>query len=121
MVCGYATPEEPRRRGVATRTNGRRGLQSTARGNNAMPREIPTEAQVLGWYTSLSNWGRWGPDDELGTLNLITPEKRRQAAGLVSEGIVVSCARTIGYEPSPDGPVAPQHFMLRSGEGAVSE
>jgi kynurenine formamidase len=86
-----------------------------------MAREIPTEAEVLGWYTSLSNWGRWGPDDELGTINLITPEKRRQAAGLVQAGVVVSCARTIGYEPAPDGPMPPQHFMLRSGEGAVTE
>jgi kynurenine formamidase len=86
-----------------------------------MARQIPTEAQVLGWYTSLSNWGRWGPDDELGTLNLITPEKRRQAAALVAEGLVVSCARPISYDPTPDGPIAPQHFMLRSGEGDVGE
>src|SRR5690242_7924404 len=27
-----------------------------------------------------SNWGRWGANDELGTLNLITPAKRKQAA-----------------------------------------
>lgn len=38
----------------------------------------------------LSNWGRWGDDDELGTLNLITPEKRAAAAGLVRHGISVS-------------------------------
>jgi len=37
----------------------------------AMP--IPTEEDVLGWMTALSNWARWGPEDELGTLNLITP------------------------------------------------
>jgi kynurenine formamidase len=86
-----------------------------------MAREIPTEAQVLGWYRSLSNWGRWGPDDELGTLNLVTPEKRRQAAGLVREGLPISCARTVTYEPTPDGPLPPQHFMLRSGEGAPTE
>jgi hypothetical protein len=30
----------------------------------------------------LSNWGRWGQDDELGAANLITPAKRKQAAGL---------------------------------------
>ena len=46
--------------------------------------QIPTEEEVLGYMTSLSNWGRWGADDELGTLNLITPEKRAQAAGLVA-------------------------------------
>ena len=38
-----------------------------------------TEAMVDEWMTSLSNWGRWGSDDELGTLNLITLEKRRAA------------------------------------------
>ena len=34
----------------------------------------PAEAKVLGWFDTLSNWRRWGPDDELGTLNLITPD-----------------------------------------------
>lgn len=43
-------------------------------------------------FNEVSNWGRWGEDDELGTLNLITPEKRRAAAGLVKEGHTVSLA-----------------------------
>ena len=43
-------------------------------------KQIPTEEEVLGYMTSLSNWGRGGADDELGTLNLITPEKRTQAS-----------------------------------------
>jgi len=51
----------------------------------AMP--IPTEEDVLGWMTALSNWGRWGPEDELGPLHLSTPEKRVQAGRLVREGI----------------------------------
>lgn len=38
----------------------------------------------------ISNWGRWGDQDELGTLNLITPTKSKQAAALVVEGITVS-------------------------------
>jgi len=38
----------------------------------------------------LSNWGRWGRDDQLGTLNLITPAKRRAALTLVKEGVPVS-------------------------------
>jgi hypothetical protein len=36
---------------------------------------IPTEEDVPGWMTALSNWGRWGPEDELGTLTL--PPARR--------------------------------------------
>lgn len=38
----------------------------------------------------ISNWGRWGKDDELGTLNLITQAKRQAAARLVRKGITVS-------------------------------
>ena len=52
--------------------------------------------------TELSNWGRWGDDDELGAANLITPEKRRQAASLVTEGISVSMAHDIVTEEAVD-------------------
>jgi len=86
-----------------------------------MQRTIPAQHEVLGWYASLSNWGRWGPDDERGTLNLVTPEKQSQAARLVRDGISVSCARTITYEPSSDGLFPARHFMLRSGEGEPAE
>jgi kynurenine formamidase len=44
------------------------------------------------WMKELSNWGRWGAADEVGTLNLITPEKMRQAATLVRIGTSVSLA-----------------------------
>ncbi len=78
---------------------------------------IPTDQEVLGYMESLSNWGRWGPDDEMGTLNLITPEKRVQAAQLVREGAVVTCARPITTEMSPDITHQVQRFMVDSGEG----
>ena len=32
----------------------------------------------------VNNWGRWGPDDEIGTINLITPEVRRRASRLLA-------------------------------------
>jgi len=84
-------------------------------------RTIPTEHEILGWYASLSNWGRWGADDERGTLNLITPAKRLQAANLVREGLVISCARTIGYEAAADNQSPARHFMLQSGEGEPAQ
>lgn len=37
-----------------------------------------------------SNWGRWGPDDQLGTVNLITPDKIREAAASVKLGKSIS-------------------------------
>jgi kynurenine formamidase len=50
-----------------------------------------------------SNWGRWGADDERGTLNLITPAAIAAAARLVRRGIAVPLGVPIG----PDGPIAP--------------
>ena len=49
-------------------------------------------AQYQQWFEEISNWGRWGDDDEMGTLNLITPEKRLAAARLVQDGVAVSMA-----------------------------
>lgn len=48
------------------------------------------QAFVERYMKELSNWGRWGKDDQLGTLNYITPRKRLQAFALVRTGIVVS-------------------------------
>ncbi|NKB33818.1 MAG: cyclase family protein [Pseudomonadales bacterium] len=50
----------------------------------------------------LSNWGRWGADDELGQANFITPEKRIEAAALVREGITVSLAHDVVQEDAVD-------------------
>ena len=81
--------------------------------------KIPTEEEVLGWMNSLSNWGRWGPEDELGTLNLVTPEKVAQAGRLVREGITVTCARLIVPEGAADvTSIPPLHWMVRTGESA---
>jgi kynurenine formamidase len=51
----------------------------------------------------LSNWGRWGKDDELGAANLITPAKRKQALALAREGLTVSLAHDIIQAAAPDG------------------
>ena len=61
-----------------------------------------TRAQTHRWMTELSNWGRWGKDDQLGTLNLITPEKRQQAVALAKRGIVVSLERPVAITPMPE-------------------
>lgn len=63
-----------------------------------------TQADIERWKRELTNWRRWGPDDEIGTLNLITPEKRGQAAALVRDGISVSLARDAETEEAVDNP-----------------
>ena len=77
---------------------------------------LPSELEIKEYFHSLSNWGRWGEDDQIGTLNLITPEKRLQAAGLVRQGISIGCARPISTQHAVDQPLTPIHFMVESGE-----
>nr|WP_255643330.1 cyclase family protein [Actinoplanes polyasparticus] len=55
-------------------------------------RSVPPQDDVLGYFGTLSNWGRWGDDDELGTLNHITDGVRLAAARAVRHGRSVSCA-----------------------------
>src|SRR5690349_14412339 len=52
-------------------------------------------------FAACSNAGRWGPDDELGTLNLVTPATRRRAARLVVEGLSVSMASDLSTQHTP--------------------
>ncbi len=63
------------------------------------PTAVPSEEEVLRYFDTLSNWGRWGDDDELGTLNLITTDARRRGASAVRHGVSVSCAWEV-----PTGP-----------------
>lgn len=65
---------------------------------------------------SLSNWGRWGVEDQLGTINLITPETRLEAAKLVTEGISVSLARDVEKQEAVDNPRPFRHTMLNVGQ-----
>src|SRR5438874_5602137 len=53
------------------------------------PRNL-TKEDIDRWLKELSNWGRWGADDQAGTTNLITAAKRKQAVALVKDGVSVS-------------------------------
>jgi hypothetical protein len=72
-----------------------------------------TMEQIERWETELSNWGRWGPHDQRGTLNLITAEKTRQAAGLVRDGVTVSLGHFVSEEEAIDSQTfgATEHWM----------
>jgi kynurenine formamidase len=70
-----------------------------------------SDAEVLDFHRSLSNWGRWGPEDQLGALNHITPEHRAAAAVSVRRGRTVSCARPLPTTPGPDNPNPAVHHM----------
>ena len=84
-----------------------------------MAEQQGTRADVDAMAQELSNWGRWGPDDERGALNFITPEVSAAAAALVSDGVTVSCALELAKTPAADNPTPVLHFM--TGAGDVSD
>ena len=90
--------------------------------NSALPRV--TMDQINDAAKRLSNWGRWGPDDEIGTLNNVTPQDIVNAAKLVRKGKAFS----LGLNFDSNGPqngkwggrFNPIHTMLTSGTDAVA-
>jgi kynurenine formamidase len=72
-------------------------------------------------FESVKNWGRWGDDDELGTLNLITPERVRAAAGLVRSGRRVSMAIPINTVAGPDNQHPAERFVTQAHDVPVDE
>jgi hypothetical protein len=86
-------------------------LSGAAASQSSSPRPLVSEAQFEAWQKDLSNWGRWGPDDQLGTLNLITPAKRRAALALVKEGVPVSLAANAFTEKASDVPCPAEWAM----------
>ena len=90
----------------------------------ASAQEVPplvTEAEYERWQVELSNWGRWGPDDELGALNLITPAKHLAAARLIREGITVSLASTAQTERTIDNPCPLEWEMANANRGGATD
>jgi kynurenine formamidase len=64
-------------------------------------------------FETVKNWGRWGRDDERGTLNYLTPEHVKRAAGLVKSGRSVSMAIPINTVAGPDNQNPAIHHMTR--------
>jgi kynurenine formamidase len=71
--------------------------------------------EVKGLYDKISNWGRWGKEDQCGALNYITPQKRAAAARLVQSGDIVSMSLPLSTQSGPDNPQPVQHMMLHAG------
>jgi kynurenine formamidase len=82
-----------------------------------------TQDTVREWGRRYSNWGRWGPDDELGALNFITPERILAATALPRRGQVISCALPFdqnGPQTGFGGRHNPIHYMLAHGGDALA-
>ncbi|MEE2692737.1 MAG: cyclase family protein [Pseudomonadota bacterium] len=75
-----------------------------------------TGQMVRELYLRISNWGRWGSDDELGALNYISKSKRLEAAALIREGEAIGCGRIVDTVPSPMNNRPAKHFMAAAGD-----
>jgi kynurenine formamidase len=74
-----------------------------------------SSAEVKALFDRISNWGRWGKDDERGALNFITAAKRASAAKLVKTGQTVSMALPLATIPAVDNPTPVTHLMVQAG------
>ena len=60
-------------------------------------RPVPSEAELFTWFETLSNWQRFGPDDERGTLNLIDDRKRAEIFAEFQKVVDESVTSIIAY------------------------
>jgi kynurenine formamidase len=84
-----------------------------------LPEADATTAEFIRLFGALSNWNRWGADDQKGAVNLITPAKRKQALATVREGESFSMARDAEMKPAVDNPAPIVRKMKRVGKGQV--
>lgn len=85
--------------------------------------QVPGIADVRQIAAECSNWGRWGEDDELGTLNLLTPEKVLEGRSCIRKGRVISLAVPFddkGPQTGGWGRFNPIHLMMRDGNDAIT-
>ena len=85
-----------------------------------MERRVPTKAEVLAYLKEDRNWGRWGEDDQVGAVNMVTPEKRLAAAATVKSGRAVSLSREFPKTPAPNNPTPAHHYMKKVFRGEDS-
>ncbi len=71
-------------------------------------------------FRSLSNWDRWGANDERGALHHLTPKSVAVAALLVRKGITVTLSLPLDTERAVHNPKPADHHMTQLGEGAAT-
>ena len=65
-------------------------------------------------FQAIKNWGRWGPDDQLGSANLVTDAKRKQAVSLAKSGLTVSLSHNLLTDKADDNGSPFEQTMLGS-------
>jgi hypothetical protein len=95
------------------------GGAASQEGSSSRP--VVSEAQYEAWQKELSNWGRWGKDDQLGTLNLVTAARRKAALALVKEAVPVSLSANVFTEKASDVPCPAEWGMTTATESGATD
>ena len=98
--------------GLGVTLAGQRGTTDvTSNAPTATPRFPRNVAEFEQLFEQVSNWGRWGKNDQLGSANLVTAAKRKQAIALVKDGATVSLAHNPLTDRAADNPSPFEHTM----------
>jgi kynurenine formamidase len=87
------------------------GVALAAQNGSPTPRFPRNAAEFDQLFEQVSNWGRWGKNDQLGSANLVTVAKRKQALALAREGTSVSLAHNPLTDRAVDNPSPFEHTM----------
>src|SRR5438105_9345566 len=80
-----------------------------------------TRSGVDAMMKELSNWGRWGKDDQSGAVHLITPSVRKAAGAELKEGVSISLSRILDTEKALDNGAPFASKPIRDGDFAMDE
>ena len=92
---------------------------ATTSANAQTPRADSTPEDFAKLQKELSNWNRWGADDQMGAVNLITPQKRLSDLRVAREGASYSMARNAETKEAVDNPAPILRKTTRVGKGQV--
>lgn len=98
----------------AGQTRGTRGPRSQINDSRT------TREELERWMNDLSNWGRWGEDDQLGAANLVTPAKRKEALALATTGETVSLSHNPIVERAVDAGSPFEHTLTIMGSAGIA-
>src|SRR2546422_7882930 len=86
----------------------------------AQPQKL-TRTGIDSMMQELSNWGRWGKDEQSGAVHLITPAVRKAAAALVKDGVSISLSRRLDTTKALDNDSPFTLTPMRDGDFAMDE
>src|SRR6186997_1842785 len=99
---------------VATFALGFTSAFAKATAGQGSPLRSPMNAEEFDQlFQQVKNWGRWGAEDQLGSVNLITPAKRKQALSLAKTGQTVSLVHNPITDKADDNNNPWEHTMLQ--------